>query len=82
MKSFKCSGNSYGSVACVWIAENILAKCKYIQQVDLSDMFTSRLRTQIPDSVKLMMDALVDKKYLADVTLAHNAFGPDGIRSF
>jgi len=44
-------------------------------------MFTTRLRNEIPLSVKVMMDALMDKKYLVDLNLAHNACGPDVIKS-
>lgn len=29
-----------------------------------------------------MMDALKDKKFIEELNLSHNAFGPDGVRSF
>ena len=48
VRSIKLSGSSYGKQACNWLAENVLQKCENIQLVDFSDMFTSRVRSEIP----------------------------------
>ena len=42
-------------------------------------MFTGRVRSELPSSLGVLMDGLMDKEYIAHLSLAHNAFGPDGI---
>ena len=59
--SIAVGNNSYGTAACKWIADTVLAKCVNLKKLDLSDMFTKRLKSDIPGSVKLMMDAIMDK---------------------
>ncbi len=43
-------------------------------------MFTGRLRSEIPQSLKNLADALLDKENLHTIDFSDNAFGPDGIR--
>lgn len=45
----------------------------------MSDMFTSRLRSEIPHCLKYFVDALAKDKQLESVNFGDNAFGPDGI---
>jgi Ran GTPase-activating protein 1 len=75
------SGNSYGTEACQWIAENVIKFCENIKKVDFSDIFTSRLRSDLPNSLLLLMTAL-EGKSVQNLDLSHNAFGPDGVKSF
>ncbi|KAL1925557.1 uncharacterized protein VTP21DRAFT_440 [Calcarisporiella thermophila] len=48
------------------------------QVVNLSDVFTGRLREEIPPALKAICDALVDKEHLVELNLSDNAFGPAG----
>ena len=45
-------------------------------------MFTTRLRSDLPHSLKHMIDAVLDKKQLYHLDMSNNAFGPDCVRSF
>lgn len=75
------SGNSYGFRACAWIAQNILQDWTILREVDFSNIFVSRTKEEIPPSLKLMMDAISDKK-ITKLALNDNAFGPQGIACF
>ena len=44
-------------------------------------MFVARLRSDLPNSLKILMNGL-NPKIVTDLNLSHNAFGPDGVRSF
>jgi len=79
--SFTMSANSYGLEPCRWIAENILKHCINLKRVNFSDIFTTRLRSNLPPSLKLMIDAIMDKP-IVELDVSHNAFGPDGVQSF
>ena len=58
MKSLKLSENSYGTAACEWIAENVLRRAKNLEDVNFSDMFTSRLRSDLPNSLRILINGL------------------------
>ena len=75
------SENSYGTEACQWITDNVLKKAVNLQKVDFSDMFTARLRSDLPKSLAILMSGL-DVNKIVDLNLSHNAFGPDGVKSF
>lgn len=75
------SANSYGTEACQWIADEVLTKCVNLKKVNFSDMFTARLRSDLPNSLKILMSAISDRK-IEYLDLSHNAFGPDGVKSF
>ena len=75
------SGNSYGTDACRWIADNVLKSWKGLKYVDFSNIFISRLKEDLPISLKLLMDAIHDKQ-IQHLDLSHNAFGPQGVASF
>lgn len=81
VKSITLSGNSYGTEACRWIADNVLTHCANLERVNFSNIFISRLKEDLPISLKLLMDAVNDKK-ITHCDLSHNAFGPQGIASF
>lgn len=72
------SGNSYGIRACTWIAHNVLAPWRNLREVNLSNIFVGRLKEEIPESIKTMMDALLDKQIIR-LDMSHNAFGPQVI---
>jgi Ran GTPase-activating protein 1 len=75
-------GNSYGFEACEWVAQT-LAKTETpaLKAIDFSNIFVSRLRAELPKSLKVMAEALLPK-CLTEVDLSDNAFGPDGVRAF
>ena len=50
--------------------------------IDLSDIFVSRLRAELPASLEVMSQALLAKQQLIRLDLSDNAFGPDGIKAF
>ena len=79
--SFTMSANSYDLEPCRWIAENILKNCINLKRVNFSDIFTTRLRSNLPPSLKLLIDAIMDKP-IVELNVSHNAFGPDGVQSF
>lgn len=80
-ESIKLSGNSFGIDACQWIAENFLQHCVALKRVDFSDIFTTRERDKLPASLKVMIDAIIDKD-IVELNLSHNAFGPDGVTAY
>ena len=45
-------------------------------------MFTKRLKSDLPTSLKYLIDAVLDKKYLKELNMADNAFGTQGVKSF
>jgi Ran GTPase-activating protein 1 len=48
------------------------------QIVNASDIFTSRLREEIPHAVKAICDALEENEQLIELNFSDNAFGPAG----
>ena len=81
LREIKFSENSYGTGACQWIADNVLQNAVNLEKVDFSDMFTARLRSDLPNSLAILMGKL-DINKIVDLNLSHNAFGPDGVKSF
>mmetsp|Transcript_31183 Transcript_31183/g.47741 ORF Transcript_31183/g.47741 Transcript_31183/m.47741 type:complete len:149 (+) Transcript_31183:48-494(+) len=81
VERIKLSANSYATEPCKWIAENVLSKCTALKVADFSDMFTTRLKSDLPESLKYLIDAIADKA-IVSLSLSHNAFGPAGVKSF
>jgi Ran GTPase-activating protein 1 len=81
VKSFTMGGNSYGTEACQWIADNVLTHCKNIERVNLSNIFIGRLKADLPTSLRILMNS-IENKQVTHLDLSHNAFGPQGIASF
>ncbi|RIA93688.1 Ran GTPase activator [Glomus cerebriforme] len=71
------SGNTFGVEAAQAIAGALKGK-DTIRIVNASDIFTSRLREEIPHAVKAICDALEDKEKLNELNFSDNAFGPAG----
>lgn len=67
-------GNSYGIGACDAIAKK-LAQVDTLEVANLDDMFTGRLRAEIPESMDLLLTALLNCKKCHTVNLSDNAFG-------
>ena len=60
IRSVTTSGNSYGVEACRYIGDKLVA-AKNLRTITFSDMSTTRLKTQLPQSLKFMIDAVMDK---------------------
>jgi Ran GTPase-activating protein 1 len=75
------SGNSYGQGACDYIASVISQETPKLTVVNFSDMFVGRKREELPGSLEVLVRSLM-KKQIVELDLSHNAFGPDGIKSF
>lgn len=67
-------GNSYGIDACKTIADK-LEKIDTLEVANLDDMFTGRLREEIPESLDYLLTALLNCKKLHTINLSDNAFG-------
>jgi Ran GTPase-activating protein 1 len=63
------------------VADNVLAKCLNLRKADFSDIFTTRLKSDLPHSLSLLIKAIEDKP-IQELNLSHNAFGPAGVESF
>ena len=74
------SSNSYGVKACEAIGE-ALAQCSRVTSVNLSDIFTGRLREEIPPALGYLSGGLRALQ-IEELDLSDNAFGPDGVRAF
>ncbi|KAI8812128.1 hypothetical protein BJ742DRAFT_668096, partial [Cladochytrium replicatum] len=73
----RLSGNTLGVDAARAIAAALKEKHN-LKVVNLSDIFTGRLKAEIPLALEAFVDALVDKKFMTDLDLSDNAFGPIG----
>ncbi|ORY28467.1 Ran GTPase activator [Naematelia encephala] len=67
-------GNSLGVDACQGIAE-VLKDKKKLKVVDLADVFTGRLISEIPQALSALCDALAESTSLVELDLSDNAFG-------
>lgn len=80
LKALRLEGNTIGVEAAHAIAKalethNELERCYW------SDMFTGRLRSEIPPALKSLGSALIiSGTKLTELDLSDNAFGPDGIK--
>ncbi|XP_062918777.1 ran GTPase-activating protein 1b isoform X2 [Mobula hypostoma] len=74
-------GNTIGVEAAKAIAKSLDNK-KELQKCYWSDMFTGRLRSEIPLALKSLGNALMNAgAQLTQLDLSDNAFGPDGVKS-
>jgi len=77
LQIIKLSGNTIGVEAGKALAEALQSR-KNIRVANLSDIFTGRLREEIPPTLKAICDSLEDKENLIELNLSDNAFGPAG----
>ncbi|XP_043535833.1 ran GTPase-activating protein 1b isoform X2 [Chiloscyllium plagiosum] len=81
LQALRLEGNTIGVEAAKAIAKSLSNK-KELQKCYWSDMFTGRLRSEIPHALISLGDALMSAgAQLTLLDLSDNAFGPDGIRS-
>ncbi|KAJ3228417.1 hypothetical protein HDU81_006181 [Chytriomyces hyalinus] len=71
------SGNTFGIEAAKAVADALRTKTR-LRVANLGDIFTGRLKDEIPQALEAFVDALVDKAFLNVIDLCDNAFGPVG----
>ncbi|KAL2917241.1 Ran GAP Rna1 [Polyrhizophydium stewartii] len=79
LEEVRLGGNSFGVEAARAIAAALKPK-NSLKVVGFSDMFTGRLKDEIPLALEAFAEAFEDKKHLVDLDLSDNAFGPAGAR--
>ncbi|CAD6964090.1 unnamed protein product, partial [Tilletia laevis] len=68
-------GNTLGQGACEAFAKALQSSRSTLRIFDGADIFTGRLITEIPASLKALCDGLVHHEKLEEVDLSDNAFG-------
>ncbi|NP_001080230.1 RAN GTPase activating protein 1 [Xenopus laevis] len=82
LQALRLEGNTVGVEAAKVIAK-ALEKKSDLKRCHWSDMFTGRLRSEIPPALISLGDALITAgAQLTELDLSDNAFGPDGVRGF
>ncbi|KAJ3069167.1 hypothetical protein HDU98_007748 [Podochytrium sp. JEL0797] len=71
------SGSTFGVEAARAVAQ-ALKRMAALEVANLSDIFTGRLKDEIPMALDAFVDAFVDKKHFKVIDLSDNAFGPIG----
>uniref|UniRef100_A0A4W5KV58 Ran GTPase activating protein 1b n=1 Tax=Hucho hucho TaxID=62062 RepID=A0A4W5KV58_9TELE len=80
LRALRLEGNTVGVEAAQAIAKAL--ECKdQLQSCHWSDMFTGRLRSEIPTALRSLGSALMTAgARLRELDLSDNAFGPDGVK--
>nr|XP_003221037.1 PREDICTED: ran GTPase-activating protein 1 [Anolis carolinensis]XP_008108950.1 PREDICTED: ran GTPase-activating protein 1 [Anolis carolinensis] len=82
LEALRLEGNTVGVEAAKVIAKALETK-SLLKKCHWSDMFTGRLRSEIPPALISLGDALITAGcQLTELDLSDNAFGPDGVRGF
>ncbi|XP_028456472.1 ran GTPase-activating protein 1 isoform X2 [Perca flavescens] len=80
LQALRLEGNTIGVAAAQAIAKALETKSKF-KRCYWSDMFTGRLRSEIPPALNSLGDALMlAGARLTVIDLSDNAFGPDGVK--
>ncbi|XP_041829848.1 ran GTPase-activating protein 1b [Melanotaenia boesemani] len=80
LRALRLEGNTLGVEAAQAIAKALESK-DLLQRCYWSDMFTGRLRSEIPTALRSLGNALMSAgTRLTELDLSDNAFGPDGIK--
>uniref|UniRef100_A0A673AJV8 Ran GTPase-activating protein 1-like n=1 Tax=Sphaeramia orbicularis TaxID=375764 RepID=A0A673AJV8_9TELE len=80
LRALCLEGNTVGVEAAQVIAKALESK-DLLQRCHWSDMFTGRLRSEIPTALRSLGSALMSAgAMLTELDLSDNAFGPDGVR--
>ena len=81
LETLEFTGNTFGVEAAESIAQ-VLEDKKSLKNCLWSDMFTGRLRDEIPPILSCLSNAVIKANtHLVVLDLSDNAFGPDGIKS-
>ena len=68
------SGNTLGAPACTYLAPLLSAQTS-LTSINLADIFTSRLLSEIPPALTSLLTALLPLQNLTTIDLSDNAFG-------
>ncbi|KAJ0044250.1 hypothetical protein NL108_004067, partial [Boleophthalmus pectinirostris] len=80
LRALRLEGNTLGVEAAQAIAK-VLEKKDLLQKCYWSDIFTGRLRSEIPTALRSLGSALMCAgARLTELDLSDNAFGPDGVK--
>ncbi|XP_037545398.1 ran GTPase-activating protein 1a [Nematolebias whitei] len=80
LQALRLEGNTFGVAAAQAIAKTLETKSDF-KRCYWSDMFTGRLRSEIPPALNSLGDALMlASARLTVLDLSDNAFGPDGVK--
>lgn len=80
LKALRLEGNTLGLDAAKVIAEALKEKPEF-ERALRSDMYTGRLRSEIPPSLEHLGNGIISAKAkLTVLDLSDNAFGPDGVK--
>ncbi|XP_072229713.1 ran GTPase-activating protein 1b [Leuresthes tenuis] len=80
LRALRLEGNTVGVEAAQAIAKALESK-DLLQRCYWSDMFTGRLRSEIPTALRSLGRALMSAgARLTELDLSDNAFGPDGVK--
>ncbi|XP_072311965.1 ran GTPase-activating protein 1b [Eucyclogobius newberryi] len=80
LRALRLEGNTLGVEAAQAIAE-VLEKKDQLERCYWSDLFTGRLRSEIPTALRSLGSALMCAgARLTELDLSDNAFGPDGVK--
>ncbi|KAM6899127.1 ran GTPase-activating protein 1-like [Lycodopsis pacificus] len=80
LRALRLEGNTVGVDAARAIAKALESK-DLLQRCYWSDMFTGRLRSEIPTALRSLGGALMSAgARLTELDLSDNAFGPDGVK--
>ncbi|KAL8768553.1 MAG: hypothetical protein Q9209_005238 [Squamulea sp. 1 TL-2023] len=73
-KHISLSGNTIGAPACTALAP-LLSTQTSLTSINLADIFTSRLLTEIPPAISSLLTSLLPLHNLSTIDLSDNAFG-------
>lgn len=80
LKALCLEGNTLGLEAAKVIAKALEEKSKF-EKALWSDMYTGRLRSEIPPSLEYLGNGIITAgARLSELDLSDNAFGPDGVK--
>ncbi|KAK9468793.1 hypothetical protein V1512DRAFT_257899 [Lipomyces arxii] len=74
LESIDLSGNTFGVDACTALADVLKTK-KTLKNANLADMFTGRLKDEIPACLSVLFPALLELPDLHTINLSDNALG-------
>ncbi|KIO15874.1 hypothetical protein M407DRAFT_34512 [Tulasnella calospora MUT 4182] len=74
LEEIRFGGNTLGIEACAALGEALKGN-KTLKVADLSDIFTGRLISEIPQALSAVCDALITVPSLVELNLSDNAFG-------
>ncbi|KAJ3607934.1 hypothetical protein NHX12_024985 [Muraenolepis orangiensis] len=80
LRALRLEGNTVGVEAAQAIAKALETK-EQLEKCHWSDMFTGRLRSEIPTALRSLGSGIMSAgARLSELDLSDNAFGPDGVR--